>query len=460
MNQNNTNHKVVTVVDIGTTKIVVLIGEKENNQVFRILGFSYVTSKGVRRGNVVNIISTVESIKKAISIAEEQANVKVSNVYVGIAGQNIRTIVNSTKIVRQNANEIVTKKEIEDLIKQQFLIPVNHDEKILEVIPKYICIDDNDIQNIDELIGCIGKEIIIKFNIVIAKQQNIKSIENCIENAGLKLNRIFLEPLASSRAVLYQDEINKGVVMIDIGGGTSDLAIYYKGMLLHTAVIPFGGNVITNDIEKSFNLTYEDAEYLKKNFAQAIVVNEEESKQLVINNKIEEKEPTIIDSNLLAKIVNARMEEILGFIDDEITNISGIKNKSTFDVVVTGGGSMLKYLNQLIKYQLSMDARVGYPNIYLKKDVSKNFINPQFSTAIGLMMLAWEEAYETKDHKPFDKYGINESLEKTQQNSVNRKIPKDETTEVKKEEKKDVKSKKSKLINIFSDIFKNTDTEL
>ncbi len=461
MIQNNTMKQIVSVIDIGTTKIVALAGEKIGD-VYKIIGYSVTVSTGVKRGNVYNVNKTGESIKKVIADVEKQANIKISEVYVGIAGQNIRTIINSAVVDRPSFNEIITKEEIERLKERQFYIPVNHDEKILDVIPKQIILDDNELYSTEELEGCVGKKLIIKYNIVVGKQQNISSIEKCIEYAGLKLKQIFLEPLASSRAVLEKEEIDKGVVMIDIGGGTSDIAVFSKGMLLHTAVIPFGGMAITQDIEKSFNLTTSEAENLKKNYSQAISNETDEIKEYVIKPRSEDKEPIVIDSSLLNNVVQARMEEILGFVDNEITTVAGIKDKQKYDVVITGGGSMLKHLNQLVKYCLAMDSRIGYPNIYLKSEgtENKNFANPQFSTAIGLLMLALEECSNNQIKENITLQINKNYTDKAISNEEPKIIDEEKEDENRKKPKKENNKIGKKLIDVLSDIFKNSDSEM
>jgi|YNPMSStandDraft_2_1061718.scaffolds.fasta_scaffold06405_3 cell division protein FtsA len=444
----NDNKQIVGVIDIGTTKIVALIGENINEHTYRVLGYGHVVSKGVARGNVVNVVSTVEGILQALDIAQKQAQVTISEVYVGIAGQNITTITNTANIERENPNKEITKEEIDKIIKKQFHIPTYNGEQIIEVIPKSIYIDDHEINRIEDLVGCVGKDLKISFNLVIGKAQNIKTIETCIEKANLKLKQIFLEPIASSRAVLHPYERNKGVVMIDIGGGTSDIAVYYKDMLIHTAVIPFGGNVITSDIEKSFNITFDDAEYLKENFGQAILLEEEESKQLVLKNKIEGKESIVIDSNVLSSVIQARVEEILGFIEYELVNNAKLNTKNISDVVITGGGSKLKYLNQLIKYKLSMDSRIGLPNIYLKNNSDDKYKNPQYSTAIGLMILAIED--------------ILTHTEKTTEITNTKEQFSDKNENINTTHKKTKKTKKLKesLYSIFNNMFKDNDSEL
>ncbi len=453
MDQNN---KIVGIIDIGTTKIVALIGNRINENTFNILGCGLVVSKGVRRGNVINVINTIKSIQEALAIAQNQAGVTVHKVYVGIAGQNIRTLINSIVIERDKQNEPITQEEIDSYIRKQYNIPINNDEKIIQVLPKSVILDDEQIEGIENLIGCVGKRITIRFNIVIGKQVNIQAIQTSVEKAGLELLGIFLEPLASSRAVLTNEEFKKSIIMIDFGGGTSDIAIYHNNMLLHTAVIPFGGNVITNDIAKNFNMTFEDAEYLKKNHGSAIMLNNEPSKQLVIENKMQVKDPLIIDSNILTSVIQARVEEILDFIDHEISKNEEVSKNNHVEIVITGGGSMLKNIRQLIKYKLGRDVRLGIPNIYLKSVLKESFNHPQFATSVGLLMLALEDM----DNNAYQEEPTKTDAEKTVFNNepINANAI---------DNKKDANERKgifriflNGIGKMFSEVFTNIDTEM
>lgn len=454
MSQNN---KIVGIIDIGTTKIVALIGSRENQNTFNILGCGLVVSKGVRRGNVINVINTVKSIQEALAIAQNQAGVTVDKVYVGIAGQNIRTLINSIVIERDKQNEPVTQEEIDSYIKKQYNIPINNDEKIIQVVPKSVILDDEKIEGIENLIGCVGKKITIRFNIVIGKQVNVQAIQISVEKAGLELLGIFLEPLASSRAVLTKEELQKSVIMIDIGGGTSDVAIYHNNMLLHTAVIPFGGNVITNDIATNFNLTFEDAEHLKKNYGSAITLANEPSKQLVIENKMKVKEPVVIDSHILTRVIQARVEEILDFIDSEIAKNEEISKNNNVEIVITGGGSMLKNIRQLIKYKLGRDVRLGIPNIYLKSVLKESFNHPQFATSVGLLMLALEDM-ENNEHQEEAIKATNEETVSNHEHITDNAF--DNSEDDADEKKGRIGYFFDRIGKIFSDVFTNSDTEI
>jgi cell division protein FtsA len=455
----NQNKLTAGVIDIGTTKVVAIVGEYENDYSFNILGCGVVPSKGVKRGNVVNIINTVESIQAALSLAQNQAGIKVNEVYVGIAGQNIYSRKSSFTANREFPHKEITKEEIDEIIKKQYFIPTDFGEKIIEVIPKSISIDDNKIYNLEEIIGCIGKELKMEFNIVIGKVTNIKSIETCIDRAELKLKKIFLEPIASARAVLYNEEFQKGTILIDIGGGTSDIAVYHKGMLQHTNIIPLGGNTITQDIEKNFNLTFNEAEQLKIKFGQAIY-EESQDKQIIIKNKIEGKEPITIDTKILSNVIKARVEEILGFIEHDISLHITSNDRKNFDIVVTGGGALLKNLVPLIKFKLGMDTRIGYPNIYLKNTNAYN--SPQFATAIGLLIMAFDDIKQNnnnllnKNNQMINETNITTEANKATENTETLKENDSEDNKKTKPIKKGIKT----IQEFLSNLFNNNDTEI
>ncbi|MCX7862312.1 MAG: cell division protein FtsA [Bacteroidales bacterium] len=452
---NNNFNDIVGVVDIGTTKIVALIGKRIESNKFKVLGYGYETSCGVKRGNIINVLSTANSIKNAIEKAQNNAGIRIQNVYVGIAGQNIRTITNVEHVERENPNELITKKEIEELINKQYNVPVKFPEKIIQVIPKSIVIDNEEIEGVENLIGCYGKVLKINFIIVTAQKNNIEAIKLSIENANLQCSGIFLEPIASSKAVLNDYELKKGVIMIDIGGGTSDMAVYYNNMLIHTAVIPFGGNIITSDIKKNFNLTEDIAEYIKVNYGKAIALNEESNKNLVLENE-NNKEPIVINNYVLYGVIQARVEEILEFIAIELMKVDKIDQNNNVEIVITGGGAKLAHIQQLIKYKLQRNIRLGLPNVYLTSELKEQFKNPQFSTAIGLMILAYED---------LDKKGNSSPMNNPQAQPIEEKT--NETTENNPQKENGVNKKSKKLYEIlfqplkdFFDDFKVSDSDL
>jgi cell division protein FtsA len=450
------NNQPISVIDIGTTKIVALIGKKEEDNTFTILGVGHVKSKGVLRGTVFNIKDTVDGIKEAVEKAEKVSGVKMNEVYVGIAGQNIKCLINSDYINRTNSEQEISSEELERFVKNQENVPLDPGQQILHVIPKSFTIDGEQFEN---PVGCIGKRLEAKFHIVVGQSQNINSIKRCITNAGLKLNKIILEPIASSRAVLDPVEIEAGVAMIDIGGGTSDLAIYHKNMLLHTAVIPFGGNVITSDIEKAYNLINSDAEKLKVKFGKAIPEDSDSNEVVVISKKIPGREPKEIEVKSLSNIIQARLEEILGFIYNEI-KLSESEDLLGAGIVITGGGSLLKNLPQLMTFCTALESRIGYPMIYVRKNETFDINNPSYSTAIGLLIHGCEDSSLRKQPQTeMTKNKIDENIVEIPQE---KEKPVKEKKKV--EEKKPKIKKPSKIFNgikeTFSGFFDSNDTNI
>lgn len=455
------SNNIISVIDIGTTKIVALIGKKEDNGTFSILGLGHVESRGVTRGNVLNIIETVKSITTAVDIAEKQAGTKISEVYVGIAGQNIECIVNADYLNRTKSEEEITREELELFIKNQENISLKPGQQILQVIPKHFEIDGEIVEN---PIGCIGKRLDAKFHLIIGLTQNINSIKRCIANAGLRLKKIILEPIASAKAVLHPEEIEAGVAMIDIGGGTSDLAIYHKNMLVHTAVIPFGGNVVTSDIEKAFGLTNKDAERLKISYGKALPDKSDDDEIVIIESKIQGREKKEINLKNISNIIQARVEEILGFINQQML-LANARSHVGVGIVITGGGSLLKNLPQLASFCTTYESRIGYPLVHINENSQQLMNNPQYATAIGLLILGVEEENKKttekktgtkQEEKPtitvsddFEEV-INETKIEKKAKQDTQKVAADNT--IKKEKKSGFVDKiKGKLVGLFDD---------
>lgn len=443
MNSNN----IISVIDIGTTKIVALIGRREDNGTFTILGLGHVTSKGVKRGNIFNVTDTVKNISEAVAVAEQQAGIKMNEVYVGIAGQNIECILNSDYINRIHSEEAITEKEIDDFIKNQSNISFSQDKQVLQVIPKQFEIDGEIVEN---PIGCIGKRLEAKFHLIIGAHVNINSIKKSITQAGLKLKKIFLEPIASSKAVLYPEELEAGVAMIDIGGGTTDLAIYHKNMLLHTAVIPFGGASITYDLQTAFGLTFSEAERLKVTFGKAIYETKDNDEIVVIKSNIQGRENKEIGLHNVSNIIQSRVEEIFGFINYQF-ELANADKFTNLGLVITGGGALLKNIAQLASYTTTLETRIGYPLVHVNQNSQKIMNNPQYSTAIGLLILGYEDSLKNKSNEEQNMF--------SELNQKSFETSKDIKDDIKKNEEKTSKNKKEKKerksVGIF-DKFKNT----
>jgi cell division protein FtsA len=374
-------------LDIGTTKIVAMVGEKNQFNKVKILGVGKSQSLGVHRGVVNNITQTIQSIKIAVDEAQSKSGVDVKEVAVGIAGQHIRSLQHSDYITRENPDEVINENDIDKLIDQVYKLVMLPGEEIIHVLPQDFKVDGQ--SEIKEPIGMYGSRLEANFHIVVGQVSSIRNIGKCIKSSGLEMGDITLEPLASSDAVLSEEEKEAGVALIDIGGGTTDVAIFKDGIIKHTAVIPFGGNVITEDIKEGCSIIGNQAEQLKIKFGSAWP-GENKDSEIVSIPGLRGRDPKEISLKTLSKIINARVVEIIEQAYLEIKNYGheDSKKKLIAGIVLTGGGSQLRHLKQLTEYVTGMDTRIGFPGEHLAGD--SNDYNPIYSTAVGLLMKAIE----------------------------------------------------------------------
>ena len=385
------NNKFSVGLDIGTTKIVAMVGEKNQFNKIKVLGVGKSQSLGVHRGVVNNITQTIQSIKIAIDEAQSKSGIEIKDVAVGIAGQHIRSLQHSDYITRENPDEVINNNDIDKLIDQVYKLVMLPGEEIIHVLPQDFKVDGQ--SEIKEPIGMYGSRLEANFHIVVGQVSSIRNIGKCIKSSGLEMGDITLEPLASSDAVLSFEEKDAGVALIDIGGGTTDVAIFKDGIIKHTAVIPFGGNVITEDIKEGCSIIGNQAEQLKIKFGSAWP-GENKDSDIVSIPGIRGRDPKEISLKTLSKIINARVVEIIEQAYLEIKNYGheDSKKKLIAGIVLTGGGSQLRHLKQLVEYITGMDTRIGYPGEHLSGD--SNEFNPIYSTAVGLLMKAIENNSE------------------------------------------------------------------
>ena len=376
-------------LDIGTTKIVAMLGTKNEYGKLEIVGVGKSKSQGVHRGVVNNITQTIQSIQAAAQEAEAISGKKITSVVVGIAGQHIRSLHHSDYITRTNADEVIDAADIERLKNQVFKLVMLPGEEIIHVLPQEYKVDGQ--AEIKEPIGMYGGRLEANFHVVVGQVSSIRNIARCVKSAGLDFGGITLEPLASADAVLSQEEKEAGVALIDIGGGTTDLAIFKDGIIRHTAVIPFGGNVITEDIKEGCSIIEKQAELLKIKFGSAWP-GENKDNEIVSIPGLRGRDPKEITLKNLSKIIHARVTEIIEQVYAEIKNYGHEEQKKKLiaGIVLTGGGSQLKHLKQLVEYITGMDTRIGYPNEHLAGDTDKATASPLFATAVGLVMNAVE----------------------------------------------------------------------
>ena len=340
---------------------------------------------GVKRGVVSNITQTIQSIQQAIEEAENISDHKINDVVVGIAGQHIGSLHHSDYITRANADEVIDEIDIENLVNQVHKLVMLPGEEIIHVLPQEFKVDNQ--AGIKEPIGMYGGRLEANFHLVVGQVSSIRNIGRCVKSAHLNLADITLEPLASASAVLSQEEKEAGVALIDIGGGTTDLAIFKDGIIRHTAVIPFGGNVITEDIKEGCSIIEKQAELLKVKFGSAWPDKNKET-EIVSIPGLRGREPKEITLKNLSKIIYVRVQEIIEYVYLEIKNYGHetAKGKLIGGIVLTGGGSQLKHLRQLVEYITGMDARIGYPNEHLAGDSEETISSPSYATAVGLLM--------------------------------------------------------------------------
>ena len=330
-------------LDIGTTKIVAMLGTKNEYGKLEIVGVGKSKSQGVHRGVVNNITQTIQSIQAAAQEAEAISGKKITSVVVGIAGQHIRSLHHSDYITRTNADEVIDEADIERLKNQVFKLVMLPGEEIIHVLPQEYKVDGQ--AEIKEPIGMYGGRLEANFHVVVGQVSSIRNIARCVKSAGLDFGGITLEPLASADAVLSQEEKEAGVALIDIGGGTTDLAIFKDGIIRHTAVIPFGGNVITEDIKEGCSIIEKQAELLKIKFGSAWP-GENKDNEIVSIPGLRGRDPKEITLKNLSKIIHARVTEIIEQVYAEIKNYGHEEQKKKLiaGIVLTGGGSQLKHL--------------------------------------------------------------------------------------------------------------------
>ncbi|MBN2214582.1 MAG: cell division protein FtsA [Bacteroidales bacterium] len=419
--------KILAAVDIGTTKIVSIIGRKNENGKLEILGMSKTPSKGIKRGVVLNIEETVSTIRYTVEEVQKQTGISMNDVFVGIAGQHIKSVRNRGYINRDSYENEITRQDIEALINDMYKIPIDVGEEIIHVLPQNYIVDNE--TGVKNPIGMSGKRLEANFHIVIGQIASARNIEKCINRCGLKVNQLILEPLASSISVLTEDEIEAGVALIDVGGGTTDIAVFFDDVIRHTAVIPFGGNVVTSDIKEGCSILTRQAEALKIQFGSALGDLAPEDKVVTIPG-ISGREPKEISFKSLAYIIQSRMEEIIDAVLFELEN-SDCMEKLSAGIVLTGGGALLRHLPQLVKFRSGLDVRIGYPNEHLSSETPEEINQPMYSTSIGLLLKGDEILHnnnkkadieteeepvaseEPKDLKSRQRSGIFDSIKKT-----------------------------------------------
>lgn len=385
MPSNVKRSRIVVGLDIGTTKIACFVGRKNEHNKIEIISMGKSESLGVMRGVVSNIEKTIQSISLAVEQTRNctEGELSIRNVNVGIAGQHIRSLQHRGMFTRKNRGGEISQSDINDFVDDMYNMVMKPGEEIITVIPQEYIVDGE--REIKDPIGMAGVQLEANFHVIVGQYANVMNIKSCVERSGLNIREIILEPIASADAVLSDEEKEAGVVLVDIGGGTTDVAIFQDGLIRHTAVIPFGGNVITQDIKEGCQIMQRHAEALKVRFGSALA-SESKSNEVVCIPGLRGRDPKEITLHNLASIIQARMEEIIELVNYEIKN-SGFGKKLIGGIVVTGGGAQLKHLTQLFEYMTGMDTRIGYPTEHLANTNDlENFASPIYSTGIGLVL--------------------------------------------------------------------------
>ncbi|MGB0933254.1 MAG: cell division protein FtsA [Lishizhenia sp.] len=388
--------EIVVGLDIGTTKIACFVGQKNEHGKIEILSMGKTESLGVTRGVVTNIEKTVQSIKAAVEEAQNrvEGELTIGVVNVGIAGQHISSLQHRGIHTRSATDDEISQIDIDALVEDMYRLVMEPGEEIIHVLPQEYIIDNE--QGIKDPIGMSGVRLEANFHIITGRIAAAKNIQKCVTKSGLEVEETILEPLASAAAVLSDEEREAGIVLVDIGGGTSDIAIFHEGIIRHTAVIPFGGNVITEDIKEGCTILKRQAELLKTKFGSALA-SESQENEIVCIPGLRGREAKEISIKNLASIIQARMEEIIEHVYYEIKN-SGYEKKLIGGIVVTGGGSQMKNITQLFEYITGMDTRVGYPNEHLgKSPISETLTSPMYATGIGLVLKGFEKSQKQQN---------------------------------------------------------------
>jgi cell division protein FtsA len=414
----NNEQPIIVGLDIGTTKIAVIAGRKNEYGKLEILGFGKANSNGVKHGQVLNIDETIKAIRTALdNCFASNPNLDIKDVYVGIAGHHIKSLQTRGDIVRQASDEEITQLEIDQLISDQYKTYIPAGDQIIDVIPQEFTVDN--FQNIPNPIGYGGVKVGANFHIITGDKNAIRNINRSVEKTGLHTKDLVLQPLASSSAVMAQEDLEAGVAIVDIGGGTTDLAVFYEGILKHTAVIPFAGENITNDIKTGLGVLKTQAEQMKVQFGSALT-NEAKANAYITIPGLRGMPAKEISVKNLAGIIQARMSEIMEFVNYHLKQV-GLENKLlNGGVVLTGGGSQLKHLIQLTEYLTGLPARIGFPNEHLAAGHIEELAKPTYSTCIGLILKGYDDYEHNRKQfvKEYKKVDVPEALKKGDETTI------------------------------------------
>ena len=410
----NNEQPIIVGLDIGTTKIAAIAGRKNEFGKLEVIGFGRANSNGVKHGQVLNIDETIKAIRMALdNCYASNPNLEINEVYVGIAGHHIKSLQTRGDIVRHQTDDEITQKEIDQLISDQYKTYIPAGDQIIDVIPQEFTVDN--FQNIPNPIGYGGVKVGANFHIITGDKNAIRNINRAVDKSGLKTKDLVLQPLASAAAVMGHEDLEAGVAIVDIGGGTTDLAVFYEGILKHTAVIPFGGENITNDIKTGLGVLKTQAEQMKVQFGSALA-NEAKANAFITIPGLRGMPAKEISVKNLANIIQARMNEIMDFVTYHLKQVGLDGRTLNGGIVLTGGGAQLRHLIQLTEYVTGLNARIGFPTEHLAAGHIEELAKPTYSTCIGLILKGYSDYENNRKHfeHQFKKVEIPQQLKKTE----------------------------------------------
>lgn len=379
---------IIVGLDIGTTKVVAIAGRKNEYGKLEILGFGRASSEGVNHGVVINIEQCVNSVELAMKrCLENNPSLVVNEVYVGIAGKHIKSMQAQGSRVRENVDTEISKEDIDQLLRDQYTTHLPTGDQIIDIIPQDYTVDN--IPGIVDPVGMSGVKVGANFHVITGDKTAIRNIKRCVDRSKLATCDLVLQPLASAAAVMNDEDLEAGVAIVDIGGGTTDMAVFCDGILKHTAVIPYAGVNITNDILNGLRVLRSQAEQMKVQFGTALVSEASKNSYITIPGLkgLPAKEVSVVN---LANIIQARMEEILEYVMLHIRHI-GLEHRLNGGIIITGGGARLKHITQLAEYVTGLDVRIGLPNEHLAGGHNEALMSPMYATCIGLILRGYHD---------------------------------------------------------------------
>ena len=444
-------NNIIVGLDIGTTKICAIVGQLAENGKINILGIGKSSSQGgVSRGMVANVSKVVQAIQEAVEQAEKVSQVKINTAYVGIAGHHIKSLQHRGTLNRHNGDDEIKKEELMRLEQEMENLVLQPGLDILHVIPQDYTIDGE--EGIRDPEGRIGVRVECNYHIITGETSRAKIIGRAVKNAHLEVADLIVEPVASATAVLSQDEMEAGVVLVDIGGGTTDICIFENGFISHTAIIPIGGDRITMDLQEAFGILKIQAEEVKVLYGSCFPTEQMKNEVVVIPG-LPGREPKEISVYAISQVIRARMEDIINKVEFEIV-LSGVNNTLNGGIVLTGGGSSLKEVKQLFSFETGFDVHIGTPGQHLGRGQVEEVRKPLYATAIGLVMKGIEI-----EHAYGSQFAPNQLMDSQQsQRDVNEpelEIVDDSQTPPQKQQKQKGPSWKSTYnMSMFSDLLR------